>query len=104
MNVLRRAILEEGCWRIAHQLTSSSTKGVSDSSDWISEIELSRPAQKNARADAKLNLCSTSEEQPFMTIAGVSLYPVNGLDMYSGTLSNSEARDFLGAPAAHKQS
>jgi hypothetical protein len=37
-------------------------------------------AQKNASTDAKLNLCSTSEEKPFMATAEVSLNPVNDLD------------------------
>jgi alcohol dehydrogenase len=44
-------------------------------------------AQKNASADAKLNLCSTSEEKLFLATAEVSLNPVNDLDVQTkGTM------------------
>jgi alcohol dehydrogenase len=48
---------------------------------------LSSLAQKNASADAKLNLCRTSEEKSFMATAEVSMNPVNDLDVQTkGTM------------------
>jgi hypothetical protein len=61
---------------------------------------LSSLAQKNASADATLNLCSTSEEKSFIATAEVSLNPVNDLDVQTkGTMKadilSSQAAGFI---------